>query len=64
MVADQANANEGASPADDIKKQNPEGTTSGEATGEVSPHADDVLPSEAKRTPPEEHEAEKTGDFA
>jgi hypothetical protein len=29
------NSDEGASPADDIKKQNPEGTTTGDQTGET-----------------------------
>ena len=29
------NSGEGASPADDIKKQNPEGTTTGDQTGET-----------------------------
>ena len=29
------NSDEGANPADDIKKQNPEGTTTGDQTGET-----------------------------
>ena len=29
------NSDEGASPADDIKKQNPEGTTTGDQTGKA-----------------------------
>jgi hypothetical protein len=29
------NSDEGSSPADDIKKQNPEGTTTGDQTGET-----------------------------
>ena len=32
----EANSDEGASPAEDIKKQNPEGTTTGDQTGEAS----------------------------
>lgn len=33
MPDDQANANEGANPSDDIKKQNPGGTTTAGLTG-------------------------------
>lgn len=33
MPDDQANANEGADPSDDIKKQNPGGTTTADLTG-------------------------------
>jgi len=33
MPDDQANANEGADPSDDIKKQNPSGTTTADLTG-------------------------------
>lgn len=38
--------------------------TPDDQTSEVTPHADDVLPADATQAPPEEHEAEKTGDFA
>ncbi|WP_181814735.1 hypothetical protein [Sphingomonas aracearum] len=43
----------------DITPQTPD-----DQKGEVTPHADDVLPADATQAPPEEHEAEKTGDFA
>ena len=35
MSDDMPNSDEGASPVDDIKKQNPEGTTTGDQTGET-----------------------------
>jgi hypothetical protein len=35
MSDDAPNSDEGASPADDIKKQNPGGTTTGDQTGET-----------------------------
>ena len=35
MSDSEPNSDEGESPADDIKKQNPEGTTTGDQTGEA-----------------------------
>lgn len=35
MSNSEPNSDEGASPADDIKKQNPAGTTTGDQTGET-----------------------------
>ncbi len=35
MSDSEPNSDEGASPADDIKKQNPDGTTTGDQTGEA-----------------------------
>lgn len=35
MSDSEPNSNEGASPADDIKKQNPTGTTTGDQSGET-----------------------------
>jgi len=35
MSDSEPNSDEGASPAEDIKKQNPDGTTTGDQTGET-----------------------------
>jgi hypothetical protein len=35
MSANEPNSDEGASPAEDVKKQNPTGTTTGDQTGET-----------------------------
>ncbi|MEG3162642.1 hypothetical protein U1763_19245 [Sphingomonas sp. LB2R24] len=35
MSDSEPNSDEGASPADDVKKQNPTGTTTGDQTGET-----------------------------
>jgi len=36
MSDSEPNSDEGATPADDVKKQNPTGTTTGDQTGETS----------------------------